>query len=425
MKKIKAAVVGYGNRGQVYADYSLDEPEQLEIVAVIDPNDFKLKEAQNRYSLKDDQLFRTFKEFKEKNIQCDFVINATMDQIHYETAMEILEAKYNMLMEKPIVPNKKELLKIRDMAAKNGCLVFVCHVLRYTPFYKTIKQFILDGKVGKVISIEMNEHVCLPHYLTSYDRGKWNNEKECGSGFLLAKCCHDMDLICWLNNSSKPVKVASFAHRKEFVKENMPKDATEYCYNCPHDKSCPYSATRLYLTYDPMPFLTWAKFNKPFDQITKEEREEFLKHDVYGKCAYDCGADIVDRQNLIVDFENGSVVSFTLASDTVMANRYIHVVGNRGEIEGKVEDGKFILRSFAYDKFMGTEEVIDLTKKITNNAKYGGHSGGDYAIMNDLVNYFNGDRSSISITSIDDSINGHLVVYAAEKSRKTNKIVKI
>ena len=112
MKKLWAVIVGYGNRGQVYADYSLDCPDELGIAAVVDPNEFKLNEAKKRYGLTDKQLFRSYEDFEAQNIACDFVVNATMDQFHYETAMKILGSKRDMLMEKPIVPNEKQLLEI-------------------------------------------------------------------------------------------------------------------------------------------------------------------------------------------------------------------------------------------------------------------------------------------------------------------------
>lgn len=424
MKKIKAVVVGYGNRGGVYADYSLDEKDQLEIVGIVDSNPFKLNLAKERYNLDDSQVFSNLDDFISKNIKADIVINATMDELHYQTGMAILSAGYNMLIEKPIVNNKKELLDLADMAKKNNCLVFVCHVLRYTPFYRNIKQLVLDDKIGQIMSMEMNEHVWIPHYLTSYDRGKWNSEKACGSSFLLAKCCHDMDLISWINNASKPTKVASFGSRRQFVKENKPKDATEYCYNCPHEKSCLYSAINHYYESDTMPFLVYDRLNKPLDKITKEEKMEFLKKDIYGKCAYDCRGDIVDRQNVIIEFENGSICDFTLIGGSSKADRYIHIVGQWGEIEGKIEENVITVRNYV-GKCEYKEETIDLKNSIVNHAKFGGHSGGDYAIMHDLVNYLNGDRSSISITSISDSINGHLIAFAADESRRENELVYI
>ena len=425
VKKLWTAIVGYGNRGQVYADYSLDCPDELGIAAVIDPNEFKLQEAKKRYNLSDDRLFTSYEEFEAKNIPCDFVVNATMDQYHYETAMKILAGKHDMLMEKPIVPNAKELMDIKRLADQNGCNVFICHVLRYTPYYRRIKQLILSGAIGDIMTMEMNEHVCMAHYLTSFTRGKWNSEENCGSGFLLAKCCHDLDLMCWLNNSTEPANVFSMGNRSQFVSAKKPEGAAEYCYQCKYERECPYSAIKLYMEMNAMPFLTWDRLNKPLDEITDEEKMEFLKEDIYGRCAYDDLGDLVDRQNVMVSFKNGSTCSFTLVGGTTKADRYIHIVGTIGEIEGKVEENKFVLRKYIDGSFSGTAEEISVKDEIVSNAKYGGHNGGDFAIMHDLIAYLNGDRSSVSITKLDDSINGHLCIFAAEKSRKGTCLVAV
>lgn len=427
IKKLWAAIVGYGNRGQIYGDYSLVKGDEFGVAAVIDPKEYKLKEAKERYNLNDDQVFYSFDDFVKSGMKVDFVINTTMDQLHYEIAIKVLQNGYNMLMEKPIVAEKEKLLEIRDLAKKNNCNVFVCHVLRYTPFYLTIKKLLLDGEIGRIVTIEMNEHVGNIHYLTSYDRGKWNSKKICGSSFLLAKCCHDLDLICWLNNVSRPTRVASFGHRAKYVKENKPEGSSDFCYDCKIEENCPYSAMKLYYERDAMPFLVWDGINKPMKEITKEDKLAFLKKDDYGRCAFNIEkADIMDRQNLIVDFENGSCASFTLSAGSCRADRYIHIVGEIGEIEGKIEGKKITVRKYDLNQVY-VEREIDIAEliKVTVDPVLGGHSGGDFGIMYDIVRYLNGDRSSISITSIDDSVNGHLCVYAADESMETGKIVDV
>ncbi len=424
MKKIKIAVVGYGNRGQVYADYSLDEPQEVEVVAVIDPNPYKLDVAKERYGLTDGQVFLNYQGFVASGLDVDIVINATMDQVHYETAIEILSSKKNMLIEKPIVAKREELLEIQRLAKENGCAVFVCHVLRYSPFYKTIKEMLKGGEIGKIVSMEMNEHVWVPHYLTSYVRGKWGSEAECGSPILLAKCCHDMDLVAWLNGA-KPEAVSCFGHRTHFTPANKPEGATEFCFDCPHKDTCRYSSVDMYYKNDTMPFLVWDSMDKAYGDITPEEKEAFLRKDIYGKCAYTCGGDVMDRQNILVDFADGSLATFTLSCGTSRPARYIHIVGTDGEIEGKLEEDKFVLRRYVKDDVSYTEEVVDLSTKVVNNATYGGHSGGDYGIMHDIVRYFNGDNSSVSITWLDDSVESHLLVFAAEDSRKTRSVVEL
>jgi hypothetical protein len=99
-------------------------------------------------------------------------------------------------------------------------------------------------------------------------------------------------------------------------------------------------------------------------------------------------------------------------------------VGTKGEVEGKLEENKFVLRRYNREVSY-REEVVDVSKQIVNNVQYGSHSGGDYGIMYDLVRYLNGERNPMSITLLDDSVASHLLVYAAEESRKTERFVEV
>ena len=431
MKKLKAAVVGCGNRGCVYADYALVAPNELEIVAVVDVNELAVADAKKRYSIPEDRAFLTLDGFLAAKIDCDFVVNATMDEMHYETAIKIIAAGYDMLLEKPVTAKLEELLHIQRLAKEKNVKVNVCHVLRYTPYFKAIKTIINQGKLGRIYTIQMDEHVWKYHFLDSYVRGKWKSEALCGSGFLLAKSCHDTDLLCWLNNDAKPKRVTSIGSRSQFIKENAPEGATEYCYNCPHNETCFYSAQKTHLEYDGMPFQTWAhlskKLNKPWQELTKEEKEEDLKTSEYGLCAYNSGGDITDRQSLIVEYENGAIATFTMVGDSCFSARHLHIIGEKGEIQGEICSNCFTVSLFdrTGTTYRAHKETVDVTKDVVVSDDYGGHAGGDYAIMYELVRYLNGDTSSCSITNIDDSINGHLVVYAAEESRKQGRAVTL
>ena len=297
-------------------------------------------------------------------------------------------------------------------------------MLRYTPYYRAIKNVINNGEIGEIMTIEMNEHICTPHYLTSFDRGKWNSEDVCGSGLLLAKSCHDLDLMCWLNNGSVPYKVTSLGSRSQFIKEKMPQGATEFCLDCPYERECQYSAIRQYMDLKAMPFLVWDSFNKPYEEITDEEKIEFLGKDNYGRCAYIAGGELLDRQGVVVTFENGACCTLTLVGGALKAERDIRIVGTHGEIEGKLSEEKFLLRKYDKDSFDGVAQIVDLRDETLSTAHSFAHHGGDFAIMHDVIGYLNGVESP-SITKLDDSIYGHLCVFAAEKARKEDVVVKI
>lgn len=424
MKKLKMALVGCGDRGNVYASHALRNPEEMEIIAVVDCDPVALNVTGDKFSVPQEKRFFNIDDFLSAQIECDSVINATMDPAHYETAKKLILAGYNLLLEKPIVNNQKELIELRDLAKEKNVSVLICHVLRYTPFYREIKKVINSGKIGKILSMEMNEHVWTVHFANSFVRGKWGDEDICGSGLLLQKCCHDTDLMCWLNNVSAPTTVTSLASRSFFTPENAPKGATEFCFECPHKETCIYDAKTIHLDCDAFSFQTWRGLNKPLEEIAYSEKEEYLKKDDYGKCVFTLKRNLVDRQNVSVQFENGSIGTLTVVGGSTYSGRDIIIVGSKGEIRGRFEDNKFNVFEYIHngDEFRYTHEVVDVTKLVGDGA---GHGNGDICIMRDYVRYLNGDKSSISITAIDDSINGHLCVYAAEKSRKNGCVVKI
>jgi hypothetical protein len=188
-----------------------------------------------------------------------------------------------------------------------------------------------------------------------------------------------------------------------------------------------FNAHKFEIEKDFMPFLTWAKLNKPTDEISYEEKVAFLKHDTYGQCVYMVDdADLVDRQCVSVEFDNGAVGTLNMITGA-SAGRHIHLVGEYGEIVGAVEENKFVLKLFDKEEIKANEEEIDFNKIQTLDAQTSilGHYGGDYNLMRDAVRYFSGEGESVSVTKIDDSINGHLVVYAAETSRKEGRVVSI
>ena len=339
------------------------------------------------------------------------------------------------MLEKPITSNPKELFDIQKTAEKKGLKVVICHVLRYTPFYRKIKEIIDSEKIGKVVDMQLNEHVWHGHFVNAYVRGKWRSEKECGSGFLIAKCCHDTDLMCWLNNTTVPTEVSSFGSRATYCPENAPKGATEYCYDCPHKDICVFDAMRFELVMDCCPQYTWASLKKPISEITEEEKIAFLKKDVYGKCVYNTGMDIVDRQCVAVNFANGSIGTLNMVGGASKAGRHIHVICEYGEIIGYIEDNKIIYREYnkelsnikyLNDDMTHADTVIEIGEDFSDkDNSVTGHYGGDYYIMKDLVRFLNGAATSVSTTTIADSVNSHLICYAAEESRLNKKIVNL
>lgn len=417
-RPLKTIIVGGGHRSLTYAALSEIESDKMEIVGVADPDKNRRESIAKRFGIPNDKCFESAEELAKVPKFADAIINGTMDHIHVKTSIPLLKAGYDILLEKPFSVNENEARELVEAAEKYGRKVMVCFVLRYAPFYRKIKDLILAGEIGDIISIQTNEYVSYHHMSTSHVRGKWNNSDRCHSSMLLAKCCHDIDIMMWLMNETKPALVSSFGCNKQFVKENAPVNSGTRCLvDCPLVNDCLYSAKRIYIDHpDRWSFYVWDALEH-IENPTIEDKIELLKTSPYGVCAYKSDNNVVDHQTVSVFFENGATGTHNMVGGTSKGTRTIHITGTKGVIKGDFEEGKFTLSKI--DPRPGCEHedtVFDL--KIDNDT----HGGGDLDLVRDFVAYARGENPSVSCTSIHDSLAGHLVVFLADKSRENNGI---
>ena len=420
LMKLKAVLVGCGDRTCVYTDLALHTFDALEIVAAVDPDLERLKYVQDYFHVPASKCYTDIKYVLEQGKIADCVINGTMDQLHVATAKPFLEQGYDMLLEKPITNNAKDLLDLAKAAKEHNCKLMVCHVLRFSGFYREIKKILLSGEVGDIVNINTTERVGAYHSSVSYLRGKWNSEAKCGSSLLLAKCCHDLDLIAWFNNSTRPMTTFSLGGRNFFNRDNAPKGCGERCLvDCPKEikDKCIYDAEYMYIKNDLLPWYPWQCTGKNYQDVSLEEKIESLKtYNPHGRCIYKCDGDLLDHQQVLIKFKDGSTACHTLVLGAMKADRTIHIMGTKGEIEGAASEGKLYIRTFDKESAGYKERVVNFNE---TKGETGGHFGGDKGIVQDFIAYLTGGEPSVSTTTIDDSIVGHLMVYDADLSIKT------
>lgn len=422
-KPVTAIIVGAGHRAFVYSKLALTDPDKLKIVGVADPDKIRQKKAMEMFGFPEENCFNSASELAKAPKLADAIINGTMDEQHVETSIPLLEKGYDMLLEKPFATNEKEMRTLVDCVKKNGNKVMICHVLRYTPFYLSIKERIAKGEIGDIINIQTCEHVSYHHLSTSYVRGKWANSDKCHTSMLLAKCCHDIDLMMWMMAETKPVSISSFGSKFQFKPENAPENAGTKCLvDCPLVDTCRYSAKRLYLDQpERWAFYIWDKL-EGIENPTDEDRINLLKGDSeYGRCIYKCDNNVVDHQSVLVNFASGATGTHNMVGGSSKPQRRIHIIGTLGEIYGDFEESKFYVSKIHPTK---TDEKIveevDLRVGGDMVGAYGGHGGGDEKLAADFVEYLRGGKPSLACTSIFDSVAGHLCVYLADKSREEN-----
>ena len=412
MKKIKAILVGAGARGaRSYAPYALDHKDEIEFVAVAEPIVTRREKFIKDHNIKEGYAFNCYTELFKHDIEADVVLVCTQDQLHFEPTIMALEKGYHVLLEKPISPSEEECIKIAEAAKKANKSLTICHVLRYTPFFKKIKQLLDEKVIGDLVSITHNENVGYWHAAHSYVRGNWRNTEE-SSPMILAKSCHDIDMLLWLAGSNCE-KISSFGSLRHFTKEKAPEGATMRCTDgCKVIDTCPYSALKIYMDEDNT---SW-----PIDVITedfsKEGRLKALETGPYGRCVYHCDNDVVDHQAVIMEFEGGVTASFHMNSFTYDTSRTIKICGTKGEIIGKMEDDDIRV----YDFLTDTCKEIDISQETANTS---GHGGGDYGLIASLVQFLQNPGESKMTTNAHDSIQSHLLCFNAEHSRLNNETI--
>lgn len=420
-RPVTAVIVGAGHRSLVYASYAEEHPEELSIVAVVDPDPVRRQLVADQYKLAADMCFESVEQLIARPRLADAAINGTMDSVHVQTSLPLLKAGYHILLEKPIGISEDETLELLQTAERCERLVMVCHVLRYAPFYAAIRQIIEDGEIGGIVNIQTSENVSYHHMAMGYVRGKWNRKDTGGSSMLMAKCCHDLDLIAWMKGGAKPVSVSSFGGLLQFRPERAPEGAGTRCLaDCQIEESCMYSARKHYVEQGL--WVPYVSYNEHLGvKQTPEQILESLRTDnPYGRCVWHCDNDVVDHQTVIVEFEDGSTASHNLNGATSKPCRSMHIVGEKGEIQGVLEDGYFVVRH--PDPRRGSEYS---ERKVELNVSMDMHGGGDLRLVADFVNALRGGTPSLSSTSLEKSVYGHLIGYAADRSREEGKIIAL
>jgi len=406
-RPVSVILIGAGHRGNIYADYALEYPTEMQVVGVAELNETRLKKFQKKHKLTNEKCFTYWNEIFSFPKFADAVIIATPDHLHTEPCIAALDAGYDVLLEKPIAPTERECKMILQKVQETGRIAGVCHVLRYSPYFRELKEIIDKGLIGDIISIQHMEPIEQIHMSHSYVRGKWRSSKT-ATPIVMAKSCHDTDIIRWLVNSQ--VKdVHCFGNLKWFTTKNAPEGSTERCTDgCTAESNCAYSALQIYLRDKKRLYV----FDMPEN---KSEWDEYILKQLqttdYGRCVFKMDNDQPDHLTVNLLFENGVTAAFSMEAHVSYEGRRTRIMGSKGDITGNME-------TFVFTDFK-------TRKQITWEMKTDAHGGGDQGLIKDWLQAVAQQKSSLLSSSIEVSVESHLVALAAEKSRLSRSIEEI
>lgn len=425
---VTAVIVGAGHRSMLYAGYARDFPEELQITGVVEPNVERRAVAAEVFGILPENCFASVEELVAGERIADAAINGTMDRLHVPTSIPLLEAGYDILLEKPFATNPEEARELVNVARRTGRRVMVCHVLRYAPFYASIWERVAAGEIGEVMSVQMAENVSYHHMATSYIRGKWNSRERAGSPMLMAKCSHDLDLMTWFKKGVAPVRVSSAGSLMQFRPEKAPEGAGTRCLvDCPIEAECFYSARKMYIeSPERWSFYVWPDLPGGGKASLEEKIEALKTTSPFGRCVWRSDNDVVDHQTVAVEFADGATGTLNMTGGTARPSRNILLLGSRGEIEGRFEESRFTIRK--PDPRPGkdfSEEVVDLKLTGAMDGSAGSHGGGDMRLVADFVAVVRGEEPSFSSTSLEDSIYGHAIGFVADTAMLERRVGEV
>ncbi len=410
-RPLTAITCGAGSRGNVYGDYAVNFPDQINIVGVAEPIALRNERYTKKHRIAEENRFKTWEDVFKRPKFADAIIITMPDHLHYEPCLQAMQMGYDVLLEKPMAQTEQQCRDILAMTRKTGKIVAVCHVLRYSPYFIKMKKLIEEGAVGELVSIQHLEPIQHIHMSHSYVRGNWHDSKAT-TPIILAKSCHDLDILRWMTGKNCR-SISAFGDLKWFRKENAPQGSTARCMDgCAVEANCPYSAMKIYYRERDYIYV----FDLPED---KEKQGDailgYLRTTNYGRCVYKMENDQPDHYVTSIQFDQSVTAAFSMEAFTSYHGRRTRVMGSMGDMVGDMNE--IVLTDFR------TNTAVKLVPKAEDveNYKNSGHGGGDWFLMRDFVLAVANHDPKYLTSTIDQSIESHLMGFAAERSRVSGK----
>lgn len=408
-RPVDLVVIGAGGRGyHAYGRYARAHPGEVRFVAVVEPNEERRERFAEAHGVPYDAQFRTWEDLLARPQIAPAAVNTTMDRMHHASTLGLLDAGYDVLLEKPMATTPAECVELVHAAKQRGRILQICHVLRYAPFFRTVYDTVSSGRLGDIVSFQWNENLVYWHFAHSFIRGNWGNSQRSGP-MILTKCCHDLDLLVWM--LGRPESLSSSGSLTHFTADRVAADVPERCTDgCPRAAECPYYAPRIYIERTPGP---WAR-----DPVSLDHSEAALRRGLetgpYGRCVYHADNDVVDHQVVLLRYPSGLSATLTMQGSSPVEGRTLRIDGTRASLFGNEPRKELEL----HDHLTGKCEKLHVP------VPEGGHGGGDAGVLRDFsAAVASGGRDVL--TSAEESLVSHLLAFAAEEARISQSIVKM
>lgn len=434
-RPVTLALLGAGARGELnLATLAKRHGDEMKFVAVAEPHDGRRERFRRVFEIPPENAFKDWRELLDRPRLADAVINALPCRMHYESGMAAMDRGYHMLLEKPMALTPGQCVALADTAERADLNLTIALQCRYNRIYTRMRRLFDEGSVGRLMNIDCAENIAYWHFALSYVRGI-HHRTDMSHSFVMAKGIHDLDLVTWFAGAPAS-KVSSFGGLSYFTEANAPEGAPERCADgCPVEASCEYSAIKQYVKpgrpdipyrllsgmslgaakdfFTNPRFRSTASVVSP-DDVSEEGRRRALEETEYGRCVFRGNNNVADHQTVSIEYENEVAASFQLSAFSLMWERNLNLHGTAGEIRSADFSGRLELRTFNPGA-VSSERI-----------RYHGiiHGGGDETILVEFARGLGrGDRELL--TSARESLESHMICFAAEESRLSGQVVRM
>ena len=362
-RRRRYAIVGTGDRatGMWGRPLVKEYADVVEFVGLCDINP-KRAEASRQLIGVDCPTFTNFDEMCDR-AKPDLLMVTTVDAFHSEYIVEGLDRGLDVMTEKPMVIDERQCQAVLDAEVRNNRKIIVTFNYRYAPKHRTIKEVLMSGEIGKVLSVDFSWYLDVYHGADYFRR--WHRLREGGGSLWVHKATHHFDLINWWLGAD-PVEVVAEGKLRVYGKNN-PFRFT-HCRPCPHKKEC-----RFY--YDMTTNATRMKLYAACEDVDHYYRDG---------CVWREDIDIFDTMSAVVEYSNGAVMSYSLNAHMPFEGYRVAFNGELGRLEVRDYERQPWEVSDADETEMYLTKSFGMRRRVDIQRGEGGHGGGDTRLR-DLI----------------------------------------
>jgi predicted dehydrogenase len=367
---MRVGIVGLGFRlGYLARIFSVTQPD-FSVVAHVDPEPAGLSYT-TEFGISVGTSYETLEQMID-GAELDLLMVGSPNHLHLEHIRTGLDRGMKIFTEKPVVTSVEETMETARLIAQYGAdRLMVGLVLRYAPLYVDLRRAQADGVLGDIVSIEASEHI--PPYHGAFFMRDWRRYERYSGSFMLEKCCHDLDLYNGVMGC-RPKYVSSFGGRKTFIPKNAPEIDGINDMEVYHRKPS-----------------GWMGTDKVFDS----------------------DGDIIDFQTAMVEYENGSALSFHTNLSVPDDFRRFAVMGAKGQAEGD-----FVRNYFKVTDARTSQRLID---KVYQGSDLSVHYGADEQMAHDVLKHVTGGAPLP--VSVVDALEAGLLAITMDEARKSHQVI--